>query len=139
MSNRQKNKQSQRQRRHKRVRAKIFGTAQVPRLSVHRSLGHIRAQLINDDNGQTLVSCSDFESGNRKTPPAPGLRRAGKKSKEQIVKINKVAEAYKVGELLAQKARKLDIKKVVFDRSSYKYHGRIKSLAEGARAGGLQF
>ena len=112
-----------RKRRHLRVRKKIHGTAQRPRLSVYRSLRHIYAQLIDDTAGQTLVSASTRE---------PSLR-------EQLpVTMNKEA-AKQVGELLARRALEKGIENVVFDRGGYLYHGRVKALAEGARENGLSF
>lgn len=107
-------------RRHKRVRAKIFGTVDSPRLCVFRSPKHIYAQLINDEKGITLVSANDKEL---KKPAKP----------------NKIVIAQEVGKLIAGKAIKNKIEKVVFDRGGYKYHGRVKALAEGAREGGLKF
>lgn len=104
--------------RKKRVRAKIAGTKDIPRLSVFRSNKYIYAQLIDDESQKTLVSASSPEV------------------KEKKVKME-VAEI--VGETLAKKALKKKIKKVVFDRSGYKYHGRVAALAEGARKGGLEF
>lgn len=101
-----------------RVRAKIIGTADRPRLSVFRSSVHIYAQIINDNIGKTLVSASDL-----------GLKEKGKKTE--------IAE--KVGEALAKKAVAKKIKKIVFDRNGFKFHGRVKALAEGARKGGLEF
>ncbi len=123
-----------RYRRHKRIRAKIFGTADRPRLSVFRSLKHIYAQIINDENGETLVAASDLEFKKLKT-------QIKKKKIEETQKplTGKVAIAYEVGKLLAKKALKKKIKKVVFDRGGYKYHGRIKALADGTRDGGLKF
>ncbi|MBZ9577762.1 50S ribosomal protein L18 [Patescibacteria group bacterium] len=112
-------KQQKRKRRHKRVRAKIFGTSKVPRLCVFRSAGHIYVQLIDDEKGKTLASASDLEI---------------KKKKDK-----KAALATKVGNLIAKKAIEKKINKVVFDRGGYKYHGRVKALAEGAREGGLKF
>ncbi len=103
-------------RRHRRVRAKVKGTADIPRLCVFRSIKHIYAQLIDDDKGKTLV----FANGD-------GL------------KGSKVEIAKGVGKLIAQKASEKKIEKVVFDRGGYKYHGRVKSLAEGAREAGLKF
>jgi len=106
--------------RHARVRAKITGTAQRPRLDVFRSAKHIYAQLIDDVNGATLVSASsmdkDFDSygGNKEA-------------------------AHKVGQAIAKKATDKGITEVVFDRGGYIYHGRVKELAEGAREGGLKF
>lgn len=111
-------KQQKRYRRHRRVRAKIKGTAEVPRLCVFKSAKHIYAQLINDEKGKTLISASDLE-----------IKKKDKKT----------SLAVEVGKLIAQKALEKKIKKVVFDRGSYKYHGRVKALAEGARDGGLKF
>lgn len=109
-----------RQKRHIRVRAKISGTAERPRLNVFRSAKHIYAQLINDVKGETLISASTLEKG------------------FDGVCSNKEA-AHKVGVAVAEKAKKAGITKVVFDRGGYLYHGRIKELAEGARQGGLEF
>ncbi|MDI6592062.1 MAG: 50S ribosomal protein L18 [Patescibacteria group bacterium] len=122
-------KREKRYRRHKRVRAKIFGTSEKPRLCVFRSIKHIYAQLIDDQKGKTLISASDLELKNKKI-----------KTKEiQKSLTKKVAIAYKVGRLIAKKALEKKIEKVVFDRGGYKYHGRVKALAEGAREGGLKF
>lgn len=101
-----------------RVRGKIFGTAKRPRLSVFRASKHIYAQLIDDDKGRTLAAASDLL-----------LKKKG----------TKMEKAQLVGEDLARRARKLKIKKVVFDRGGYKYHGRVRAVAEGAREGGLEF
>jgi len=109
-----------RQRRKKRVRARIFGTAKRPRLSVFRSGKHIYAQIIDDTNSKTLVAESDLKL---------------KKGKGSV----KVDIAFQVGESLSQKATKKKIKKIVFDRGGYRYHGRVKNVAEGARKGGLEF
>jgi len=106
-------------RRHRKIRAKIKGTAKVPRLCVFRSNKHIYGQLIDDEKRKILLSAKDLEV--KKLPKT------------------KVAIAYQVGKLLAQKAIEKNYKKVVFDRGGYKYHGRVKSLAEGAREGGLKF
>ena len=106
--------------RHKRVRGKISGTAECPRLNVFRSTSHIYAQLIDDVAGVTLVSASTV----------------GKDFKDYGG--NKAA-AFKVGEALAAEAVKKGVKEVVFDRGGYLYHGRVKELAEGARKGGLEF
>ncbi len=121
-------KRLKRQRRHRRVRAKIKGTAKVPRLCVFRSAKHIYAQLINDEKGKTLIAANDLAI---KKPTGPKISKS-KKEKRYI-------EAYRVGELIAQKGVKKGIEKVVFDRGGYKYHGKVKALAEGAREGGLQF
>ncbi len=104
------------------MRAKVKGTAKRPRLSVFRSNKHIYAQLIDDEKGKTLMSVNDLS-----------LKSAGKKSgkKSEIAKI--------IGQEIAKKAEEKKIKKVVFDRAGYKYHGRIKAVAEGAREAGLEF
>ena len=109
--------------RHRRVRQKVAGTTSRPRLCVFRSLNHIHAQLIDDSRGQTLVSISTLDSQIR-------IKTNG------IVKIKKSEE---VGTLLAEKALNKGIKQVVFDRGGYKYHGRVKALAEAARKAGLEF
>lgn len=114
-----KEKKQKRKRRHLRIRAKIKGTANMPRLSVFKSSQHIYAQLIDDDlNGKTLISASSLE-----------LKKAGQP----------LEAAGEVGKLIAKKARAKKIEKVVFDRSGFKYHGRIKALAEAARKAGLKF
>ena len=106
--------------RHKRVRGKIVGTAECPRLNVFRSLQHIYAQLIDDVTGVTLVSASTVE-------------------KDFIDYGGNKDAAFTVGKLLAERAAAKNIKDVVFDRGGYIYHGRVESLAEGAREGGLNF
>lgn len=110
-------------RRHKRVRKTIRGTAERPRLNVFRSLNEIYAQIINDDLGQTLVSASSIDRH----------LRASMEGK------NKSEQARLVGRALAERALSLGIRRVVFDRGGYRYIGRVKSLAEGAREGGLEF
>ncbi|EDU39053.1 ribosomal protein L18 [Clostridium sporogenes ATCC 15579] len=116
-----KNDRSQsRERRHMRVRKKIFGTAERPRLSVYRSEKHIYAQLIDDVEGKTLVAASSAEKG------FDGLG-----SNKEGAKL--------VGKMVAEKALEKGLKKVVFDRGGFIYHGRIKELAEGAREAGLDF
>jgi len=112
-----------RAKRHLRVRKKISGTAERPRLNVFRSLKHIYAQIIDDDRGITLVSASTL------SPELRGQLKSGS---------NKEAAAA-VGRLVAQKALERGIKKVVFDRGGYIYHGRVKALAEAAREAGLEF
>lgn len=127
-------KQEKRYRRHRRVRAKIYGTAKMPRLCVFRSVKHIYAQLIDDKKGRTLFSAGDLELKKLKTKKKrPSLTKVSEE------KTRKVAIAFEVGKLIAEKAQKLKIEKVVFDRRGYPYHGRIKALAEGAREGGLKF
>ena len=110
-------------RRHKRVRRRIVGTSNVPRLSVFRSLKHIYAQIIDDDAGSTLVSASTVDADVR----------------EQIGELNKVEQAELVGRRLAEKALSQGVKRVVFDRGGYVYHGRVKALADASREGGLVF
>jgi len=118
-----KNKSGLRAVRHARVRAVVKGTAEMPRLSVFRGLRGMVAQLINDDSGKTLCYASLKEI-----------------SKEKVEgKTTKVAESFLLGKVLAEKAKAKGIVKVVFDRGGYSYHGRVAALAEGARAGGLQF
>ncbi len=111
-----KNRQLKRIARHKRVRAKIIGTAERPRFSVFKSNKHIYVQLIDDHTGKTLSSISDKE-----------------------VKDGKDNVAYELGKSIAKKAVALGIKKIVFDRGGYKFHGSVSKLALGAREGGLEF
>ncbi len=126
-----KTKKETRARRHLRVRAKVSGTAQKPRLCVFRSNQHIYATLIDDARNNTILVASDKEIKKSKSE---------KLNSEEDQKLSaKVALAYKVGQLIAQKALKNKIEKVVFDRGGYKYHGRVKALADGARKEGLKF
>ncbi len=106
-----------RQQRHKKVRKVISGTSEKPRLSVFKSSQHIYAQIIDDSQGQTLAAASDLK----------------------IAKGKKAEKALAVGEELAKKALQKKVKRVVFDRGGFKYHGRVAALAEGARKGGLEF
>lgn len=116
----QKTKRQRRERIRRGIRRSITGTPGRPRLSVYRSNRHIYAQLIDDLHGHTLVAAS---------------------SKEADVDLDqeRVAQSHEVGQRLAERAKEAGIEKVVFDRSGYRYHGRVKALAEGAREGGLQF
>jgi len=107
-------------RRIKRVRAKIFGTAECPRLAVFRSLKHIYIQLINDKDSTTILAFSDFDLKNKN-------------------KVKKSEKAFLLGQELAKKTLLKKIEKVVFDKRDYKYHGVIKFVADGARKGGLNF
>lgn len=133
-------KLEKRYRRHKRVKAKIFGRAERPRLSVFKSSKHIYAQLIDDEKGKTILAASDLEVKKSRVAkkevkfPLAKTPEVGEKKR-----IGKIAIAFEVGKLTAQKALKNKIEKIVFDRGGYKYHGRVKSLAEGAREGGLKF
>jgi large subunit ribosomal protein L18 len=120
-----KSRRLQRKRRHYRVRSKIWGTAERPRLTVYRSLRNIEGQLINDDESRTLLGfstlsqeLSDFES--------EGDQR-------------RVEQSFEAGRKLAEKAVAEGISTVIFDRGGYPYHGRVKAFAEGAREGGLEF
>lgn len=127
------NKQEKRIRRCQRVRSRISGSALKPRLCVFRSAKHIYAQLIDDEKGKTLIAGSDKEL---KTKTSLKV----KKTKEGEKPLSgKQTLAFEVGKLIAEKALKNKIEKVVFDRGSYKYHGKVKALAEGAREGGLKF
>jgi large subunit ribosomal protein L18 len=112
-----------RKRRHLRVRKKVTGTSQRPRLNVFRSLKHIYAQLVDDINGTTLVAASSLDPSIREGKGSCGNKEA----------------ARLVGTLIASKAAEKGIKEVVFDRGGYLYHGRVKELAEGAREAGLEF
>jgi large subunit ribosomal protein L18 len=111
-----------RQRVHTRIREKMSGTAERPRLNVYRSLNHIYTQLIDDQNGVTIASAST----------------QSKKGEEKVTGGN-IAAAQTVGKLIAERGQEKGIKKVVFDRGGYLYHGRIKALADAAREAGLEF
>ena len=117
------NKNQDRLKRHKRVRFKVKGTAETPRLCVYRSTTHIYAQIIDDVKGNTLVTASTLD----------------KEIKGTLEGKDKKAQAYAVGELIAKKAKAKKITAVVFDRGGYLYTGRVENLAEGARKGGLTF
>ncbi len=110
-----------RRRVHQRIRQKLRGTAERPRVAVFRSLKHIYAQAIDDDNGQTLVAASSNEKN--------GSAKNG----------GNVAGAKQVGKLLAERAKEKGITRIVFDRGGYLYHGRVKALADAAREAGLEF
>jgi len=118
-------KQEKRKRRHKGVRSKVKGTSKIPRLCVSRSNQHIYAQLIDDEKGKNILSSDDL--------------KIGKTKKEKCPLTGKQAIAWHLGKEVAEKSIKKGIKAIVFDRSGYKYHGRVKALAEGARQGGLKF
>ncbi|HEY8417124.1 MAG TPA: 50S ribosomal protein L18 [Limnochordales bacterium] len=124
MARKPKTREEARQRRHRRVRKKVFGTPERPRLNVYRSLKHIYAQVIDDEAGVTLVAASTVE---------PELREAvgGYGGNVEAAKV--------VGRAIAQRALARGITKVVFDRGGYRYHGRVKALAEAAREAGLEF
>lgn len=116
-----KTREERRYRRHLRVRKKVAGTPERPRLVVFRSIKHIYAQLVDDETGNVLIGTSDRSEG------------------LAIEGDGKVAKSRAVGKLLAQKAREKGFAKAVFDRAGYRYHGRVKAVADGAREGGLEF
>ena len=115
--NKVKQKNQRLERRHKRVRVKVSGTAERPRLSVYRGLTHIYAQLIDDTKGLTLASAKDLEVKGGKT---------------------KTEKAFEVGKLLGERAKAKNITEAVFDRGIFRYHGRVKAVADGAREAGLK-
>ncbi len=118
-----KKKYQARKRRQRRVRAKVHGTAERPRLNIFRSNENIFAQIINDDEGLTLASASTID-----TEVAPQVQD---KSKSESAKV--------VGQVLADRAKKAGVENVIFDRGGFQYHGRVAALAEGAREAGLKF
>ncbi len=118
-----KSRSAARARRHLRVRKKVRGTAECPRLNVFRSLSEIYAQIIDDDTGNTLLASSTIDQ----------------ELKPMMMGLSKTDQARKVGTTLAERAKDKGIQKVVFDRGGYQYIGRVKALAEAAREGGLKF
>jgi large subunit ribosomal protein L18 len=112
-----------RKRVHARVRTRVEGTSERPRLCVYRSLGHIYAQVIDDRSGKTLVSASSVDGETKKNLNGGG----------------NIAAAKVIGKIIADRAKAAGVSKVVFDRGGYKYHGRVKALADAAREAGLQF
>jgi len=112
-----------RKRRHDRVRKKVSGTAERPRLNVYRSLDNIYAQVIDDSTGNTIVSASTVD----------------KDLRGQLESLKKAEQAEAVGKAVAERALAKGVKEVVFDRGGYPYHGRVKALADGSREGGLVF
>lgn len=119
MITKEKIKLEKKQKRARRIRSRIFGTVKIPRMSVYKSLSQIYIQFIDDSNSKTLASASSKELKDQKG------------SKTEI--------AFEVGKLAAKKAQEKKIKKVIFDKGSFKYHGRVKAAADGAREGGLDF
>lgn len=126
ISNLQKSARTRLARRKARIRVRVTGTSARPRLAVFRSLKHVRAQIIDDAAGCTLAAATDADLGKKKTAAPEGMAA-------------KVAAAYAVGQLIAERAKAAGITVVVFDRGGQRYHGRIRALADGARAGGLTF
>lgn len=135
-------KQKKRYRRQKKTRAKIKGTKERPRLCIFKSAKHIYAQLIDDEKGKSLVSASDLElkvKSKKENVSHQKTHSGAEKKAQELAKSGKVLVAFKIGRLIAEKAKKIKIGKAVFDRGGCQYHGRIKALAEGAREGGLKF
>jgi large subunit ribosomal protein L18 len=118
-----RDRRSARDLRHERLRRRVRGTAERPRLAVYRSLKHISAQLVDDESGRTLVAAD------RRSKSFQGEHKTG----------GNVAAAKAVGTLLAERAKAAGVTHIVFDRGGYQYHGRVKALADAARAGGLTF
>jgi len=112
-----------REARHERLRKRVSGTKERPRLNVYRSLSNIYVQIVDDENGKTLVAASTID----------------KELKDETKNGGNVQGAKAVGELIAKRAKKKHIKQVIFDRGGFKYQGRVKALAESAREGGLEF
>lgn len=128
-------------RRHQRVRKKLAGTTVRPRLSVFRSANEIYAQVIDDAHGRTLVAASSRDadlSGVTATPLTENEETTPEAIKG-LTENRRVVQAFRVGQLIAQRAKAAGIAQVVFDRGGYIYHGRVAALAEGARKGGLDF
>ena len=119
----EKNRSSARIKRHERMRQHLAGTTQRPRLSVFRSLAEIYAQVIDDSAGNTVASASSIDTELR----------------TKMKGLKKTEQAKLVGQMLAKRALAIGVKAVVFDRGGYRYHGRVKSLADGSREGGLEF
>jgi large subunit ribosomal protein L18 len=120
---RTKSRNSARAKRHTRIRTQISGTNERPRLNVHRSLSDIYVQIIDDTAGSTLASASTIDQ----------------KLRDQLEGLNKTEQARRVGKELAERAKEKGIRQVVFDRGGYRYMGRVKALADGAREAGLEF
>jgi large subunit ribosomal protein L18 len=119
-------KRQSRQKRKKRIRKKMVGTSERPRLSVFKSAKHIYAQIINDVEGNTIVAASSMEKDVREDPAIASEK-------------GKIPVAVKIGKLIADRAIQKGVKKVVFDRNGFIYHGRVKAVSEGAREAGLDF
>ncbi len=117
------NRKEQRVKRHRRIRKRVFGTAERPRMAVYKSLKHMYVQIINDEIGHTLVSAATNE----------------KAIQEAIKGMSKTEQAKYLGKVIAERALEKGIKKVVFDRGGFKYQGRVHALAEAAREAGLEF
>jgi len=125
MSRKVKERESRRERRHQRVRRKVAGSSERPRLVVHRSLKHMQGHVVDDSSGKVIAGVSTL------VPELKGERENDESTKTSLSKA--------AGKLLAERAQKAGVKKVVFDRGGYVYHGRVAAFAEGAREGGLEF
>ena len=125
IGNLKKSRKIQRAKRHRRIRKKLQGSAERPRLVVFRSLRNMEGQLVDDDLSKTIVGISTL---------AEQLKGFKSESRNRRIEV-----AFEAGKLLAEKAKEAGVEKVIFDRGGYKYHGRVKAFAEGARKGGLEF
>lgn len=125
IGNLKKSRAIQRAKRHRRIRKKIQGTAERPRLVVFRSLRNMEGQVVDDDSSRTIVGVSTL---------AEQLKSFKSESRNRRIEV-----AFEAGKLLAEKAKEVGVERVIFDRGGYKYHGRVKAFAEGARKGGLEF
>ena len=125
MSKKVKERESRRERRHRRVRRKVEGSAERPRLVVHRSLKHLQGHVVDDVSGKVIAGVSTL---------VPDLKAERDNDEATKTSLSRAA-----GKLLAERAQKAGVKKVVFDRGGYVYHGRVAAFAEGAREGGLEF
>ncbi len=130
-------------RRHLRVRKKVAGVTERPRLCVFRSANQIYAQIVDDSQGRTLVAASSRDADLAKIKAAPQAGGEGDEATPEayrgIEANRRIQQAFKVGHLIAQRAQAAGITRVVFDRGGYIYHGRVAALADGARKGGLDF
>ena len=125
IGNLKKSRAIQRAKRHRRIRKKLQGTAERPRLVVFRSLRNMEGQIVDDDSSKTIMGISTL---------AEQLKGFKSESRNRRIEV-----AFEAGKLLAEKAKEAGVEKVIFDRGGYKYHGRVKAFAEGARKGGLEF
>lgn len=125
IGNLKKSRAIQRAKRHRRIRKKIQGTSERPRLVVFRSLRNMEGQVVDDDSSRTIVGVSTL---------AEKLKSFKSESRNRRIEV-----AFEAGKLLAEKAKEVGVERVIFDRGGYKYHGRVKAFAEGARKGGLEF
>lgn len=125
IGNLKKSRAIQRAKRHRRIRKKIQGTVERPRLVVFRSLRNMEGQVVDDDSSRTIVGVSTL---------AEQLKSFKSESRNRRIEV-----AFEAGKLLAEKAKEVGVERVIFDRGGYKYHGRVKAFAEGARKGGLEF